>query len=188
MAAEPAGAGMGAEVRPEHRPADRPARRARTRAAACLLVALALAAPAGAAADGGGAADVHGVWVDHREGDKRKVAVWIEDCDGRLCGRIYWLKKPMSAGGHAKLDRHNPDAALRDRPLCGLRILTGFRHAADGTWNAGQIYNPNDGRTFSSTMALQSDGSLRIRGYVGFSLFGRTVEWVRPEEIPERCR
>jgi uncharacterized protein (DUF2147 family) len=151
-----------------------------------LLFAVAPAAPASGAAEPAGTDDVRGLWVDHREGDKRKVAVWIEECDGLLCGRIYWLKKPLY-GGHAKRDRHNPDAVLRDRPLCGLKILTGFRRVKESTWGAGHVYNPNDGRTFSSTMSLEHDGSLKIRGYVGFSLFGKTVEWVRPQDNLERC-
>ena len=154
--------------------------------AATLLLALALASSAHGATEGAVTDDVRGLWVDHREGDKRKVAVWIEDCDGLLCGRIYWQKKPLS-GGQPKLDRHNPDTALRDRPLCGLRILTGFRRTKEGTWSAGHIYNPNDGRTYSSTLQLEPDGSLRVRGYVGLPLFGKTVEWVRPQEALERC-
>lgn len=157
------------------------------RAAAALLIACALGSPVGAVAQGAGADDIRGLWVDHRDDGRRKVAVWIEDCDGALCGRIYWLQKPLSAGGQPKRDRRNPDAALRERPLCGLQILTGFRPAAQRAWTSGHIYNPNDGRTFSSTMSLQDDGSLRIRGYVGISLFGKTVEWVRPREPLERC-
>jgi uncharacterized protein (DUF2147 family) len=155
--------------------------------AATLLLALALASPVHGATERAVTDDVRGLWVDHREADKRKVAVWIEDCDGLLCGRIYWQKKPLLADGQPKHDRHNPDAALRERPLCGLRILTGFRRTKDGAWSAGHIYNPNDGRTYSSTLQLESDGSLRVRGYVGLSLFGKTVEWVRPQEAPERC-
>ncbi len=177
----------GAPARAVRSPAYRAAARMRAGAAALLLMALALASPAAGAAQGSDPEDVRGLWVDHRDGDKRKVAVWIEDCDGLLCGRIYWLKKPLSAGGAPKRDRHNPDAALRDRPLCGLRILTGFRRTKESTWGSGHIYNPNDGRTFSSTMSLQHDGSLRIRGYVGVSFFGKTVEWVRPQEPLERC-
>ena len=83
-----------------------------------------------------------------------------------ICGHIYWLRKPLS-GGRPKRDQHNPDARLRDRPLCGLRILSGFRRTGDGAWSAGQIYNPSDGRTFSSTMTLENDGGLRISGYLG---------------------
>jgi len=176
-----------AAVRAARSTVDRVALRARWRALVSLLFVFALAAPASGAAERAGTDDVRGLWVDNREGDKRKVAVWIEDCDGLLCGRIYWLKKPLSAGGNPKRDQHNPDTVLRDRPLCGLKILTGFRRVKESTWSAGHIYNPNDGRTFSSTMSLEHDGSLKIRGYVGFSLFGKTVEWVRPQETVERC-
>ena len=188
MEAEFARAGKPSAAVPAARsPVDRVALRMCGRALVSLLFAFALAAPANGASERAGTDDVHGLWVDHWDGDKRKVAVWIEDCDGLLCGRIYWLKKPLAAGGQPKRDQHNPDAALRDRPLCGLRILTGFRRSKESTWSAGHIYNPNDGRTFSSTMHLEHDGSLRVRGYVGFSLFGKTVEWVRPQETLERC-
>jgi uncharacterized protein (DUF2147 family) len=150
-----------------------------------LVAGLAL----GAAAEtvpAAGSGDVRGLWVDQRDPGKRKIGVWIEDCESQLCGRVFWLRKPLS-GGKPKRDVHNPDARLRERPLCGLRILTGFRRERDGVWNAGQVYNPNDGRTFSSTMTLEADGGLRIRGYVGTTLFGKTVEWVRPQDKLPAC-
>jgi uncharacterized protein (DUF2147 family) len=153
--------------------------------AAVLVAAFALLAQA-ASPEPAGSDDIRGLWVDHRDSDKYKVAVWIEDCDGLLCGRIYWMKKPQS-GGAPKRDQRNPDASLRDRPLCGLKILTGFRKAKEASWTSGHIYNPNDGRTFSSTIQLEQDGSLRIRGFVGVALFGKTVEWVRPPEPLPRC-
>ena len=146
-----------------------------------------MASPAWGAPARSGADDVHGLWVDHDESDQQKVAVWIEDCGSLLCGRIFWLKKPMTASGRPKRDRHNPDAALRDRPLCGLRILSGFRRAKENTWAEGQIYNPDDGRTYSSTMTLGSDGALEVRGYLGISLIGKTVAWVRPREQTRSC-
>lgn len=152
-----------------------------------VMAGLAMAAPLAAEPERAGTGDIRGLWIDHRDPQKRKVAVWIDDCDGLLCGHVYWLKKPLSASGRPKRDQHNPDARLRDRPLCGLRILSGFRRTAEGAWDSGQIYNPNDGRTFSSTMTLGSDGALRVSGYVGLSLFGKTVEWVRPQQKPGRC-
>lgn len=133
------------------------------------------------------ATDIRGLWVDNRDSDKHKVAVWIEECEGGvLCGRIYWLKKPTS-GGAQKRDQNNPEAALRDRPLCGLKIMTGFRPGEAPRWYRGYIYNPNDGRTFNSTIHIEEDGSLKVRGFVGVSLFGKTVEWVRPREPLSRC-
>ncbi len=151
-----------------------------------LTAGLAFPVPAVAETERVGGDDVRGLWIDHRDPQKRKVAVWIEDCDGLLCGHIYWMKKPL-ANGRPKRDHRNPEPRLRDRPLCGLRILSGFKRAGDGAWSAGQIYNPGDGRTFSSMMTLESDGGLRISGYIGLSLIGKTVEWVRPQEKPGRC-
>ena len=175
-----------AAIRAKGSPVNLAVLRAWARTAGWLLIGFARASPASGAPERAVTAEVRGLWVDHREGDKQKVAVWIEDCDGLLCGRIYWLKKPLS-GGQPKRDRNNPDIALRERPLCGLMILTGFRRAKENTWSAGHIYNPNDGRTFSSTMSLDEDGSLRIRGYVGLALFGKTVQWVRPRVQLEPC-
>ena len=128
--------------------------------------------------------DVRGPWV---EGGKRKVAVWIDDCNGLLCGRIYWLKKPLSASGSPKRDAKNPDPMLRNRLLCGLTILSDFRREQGDTWRTGQIYNPSDGRTFSGTLSLENNGVLKVRGYVGLSLFGKTVTWVRPTENIKSC-
>ncbi len=158
--------------------------RSLSRALISLLLALVLAAPAVGAPELITSGDIRGPWV---EGNKRSVAVWIEDCNGLLCGRIYWLKKKLSASGQPKRDPNNPDVAQRDRPLCGLTILNGFRRENGKTWSAGKIYNPSDGRTFNGTVSLENDGTLEIRGYVGISLFGKTVKWVRPQENLERC-
>ena len=155
----------------------------------CLIFALSLTSAVSPSAFAGSVADdIHGLWINNKEVDKQKFAVMVEDCGSKLCGRLYWLKKPLSASGLPKRDKHNPNEALRDRPLCGLQILTGFQYAGDNTWNAGEIYNPDDGLTFSSTMKLAPEGSLKIRGYVGISLFGKTVEWVRPTEEITRCK
>jgi len=148
---------------------------------------MALAAPAAGAPAPAANEDIHGLWIDHTVSEKQKVAVWIDDCGDRLCGRIYWLKKPLSASGEPKRDQHNPDAALRDRPLCGLTILSGFAPPVGHGSSAGQIYNPSDGGHYSSTLTLTKDGTLSIRGYVGIPLLGKTVEWVRPRQGLQRC-
>lgn len=158
------------------------------RALGLILSALVLASSAIAGPVPTATSDILGLWINHKESKSQTVAVWIDECDGGLCGHIYWLKKPLSANGQPKRDRHNPDAALRDRPRCGLKILSGFRQLNGKTWSDGQIYNPSDGQTYSGNLSLESDGSLSIRGFVGMPIFGKTVEWVRPRELPERCR
>ena len=131
---------------------------------------------------------IQGLWVDNKDPSRQKFAVMVEDCGSKVCGSLYWLKKPVSANGLPKRDKHNPNEALRDRPLCGLQILTGFQSTNDALWQDGEIYNPDDGLTFSSTMKLSPEGTLNIRGYVGISLFGKTLEWVRPTEEIIRCK
>lgn len=131
--------------------------------------------------------DIFGLWVDHGASEKRKVAVLIEDCNGQVCGRIVWMKKAQTSDGQPKRDAKNTDAALRERPLCGLQVLDGFRHVKENVWNSGQIYNPDDGQIYRSSIGLMEDGSLEIRAYIGIPLFGKTLQWVRPQEDLPRC-
>lgn len=69
---------------------------------------------------------------------------------------------------------------LRGRPVLGLAIARGLRREGDG-W-AGEILDPDDGRTYRCRLRLAPDGRrLEVRGYVGLPLFGRTQVWTRRE-------
>jgi len=127
---------------------------------------------------------IYGLWVESK---KQKVAVLIEDCEDKLCGHIYWLKKPLTHEGKHKRDPHNPDAALRQRPLCGMKVLSGFSQVEENKWSGGEVYSPKDGYTFKSNIKQTEDGSLKIRGYIGIPLFGKTTKWQRPEKDLQQC-
>lgn len=121
-----------------------------------------------------------GIWAT----DKAEAHVEIRRADDGYYGRIIWLKEPFfpkdDNGGMAaqpKVDRENPNPALRDRPIIGLKIMEGFRYAGDGRWRDGAIYDPENGQTYKCRLSLTRDGRLKVRGYVGVSLFGRTTEW-----------
>lgn len=118
-----------------------------------------------------------GVWVN----PKNTVAVRIFQCKDRFCGRIIWLKKPLNKAGQPKRDRYNPDEAQRNHPLCGLKILRGFKPAGDNRWDSGTIYNPSDGAVYHSVMRLKPNDTLEIRGYVGLPLFGKSITWKHPD-------
>ena len=83
----------------------------------------------------------------------------------------------------SRLDAENPDPALRSRPLRGLVIMTGFRYEGDGEWTGGRIYDPNSGNTYKGTIRVVDSITLKLRGYVGISLLGRTDTWTRRPEI-----
>jgi uncharacterized protein (DUF2147 family) len=129
--------------------------------------------------------DIFGLWL---ENENQNVAVWIEQCENQLCGYIYWLRKPLTRKGLPKRDKHNPDESLRQHPLCGLKLLSGFSLEEDNSWSDGEVYSPEDGYTFSSSIERTEEGTLHIRGYFGIPLFGKTVDWHRPEKDLQPCQ
>ena len=125
----------------------------------------------------GGANGVTGDWV----GPTQSV-IRVETCGTAVCARI--VKLPPHPP--ATVDLHNPDAALRGRPLCGVEIGTGFREEVPGELTGGQLYDPTSGKTYKGTMTVEGD-KLKLRGYVGVKLFGRSETWTRIGAV-EACR
>jgi uncharacterized protein (DUF2147 family) len=67
--------------------------------------------------------------------------------------------------GGKPVDANNPDPALRNRPIEGIILLSGFKESGD-EWE-GQIYDPRAGKTYRSTLKKQPDGTLRVKGCLG---------------------
>jgi uncharacterized protein (DUF2147 family) len=65
---------------------------------------------------------------------------------------------------------------LRDRPILGLNLVSGYQFE-DGTWQ-GKIYDPESGKVYSSRMKVGRKGNLEMRGYIGIPMFGRTATFV----------
>jgi uncharacterized protein (DUF2147 family) len=103
----------------------------------------------------------NGVWML----DSGKVTVRITPCGDSLCGAIVGLAKPLNKRGQPKVDKKNPNEALRNRPLIGLTILANMKPAGENRWK-GTIYNADDGRTYSSYMNL-SGSNMKVKGCVG---------------------
>lgn len=94
-----------------------------------------------------------------------KVTVRVSDCGPGICGTIVGLKEPISKiDGKPKVDRENPNPSLRKRPLVGLAILIGMKPAGSNTWQ-GAIYNPDDGKTYKTTVKLVGN-TMKVRGCV----------------------
>lgn len=142
------------------------------------LVLLSVAAPlrADPAAD-----RVLGLWWT----EKADAQVRIERVGDRYQGAIVWLREPEypaddAMAGRPKVDRENPLAASRGMPIIGLRIVQGFRYA-DDEWRDGTIYDPENGKTYRCRMWFDG-ATLRVRGYIGISLFGRSTSWTKVVE------
>ena len=106
--------------------------------------------------------------------------VEIYPCEEAYCGKITWLKEPDNPDGSTRRDIENPDPELRDRPVQGLQILEDLEYEGEGTYEDGEIYDPESGKTYSCLMRLSDDGStLEIRGFIGISFIGRSEAWTR---------
>ncbi len=114
---------------------------------------------------------------------KNKIAkIKIYKKRGKYHGKIVWLLQPKYKNGKKKIDRHNPDPKKRKRPLIGLVILKNLEYDGDYEWEDGEIYDPNNGKSYSCEVSLEDNGDkLKVRGYIGISLIGRTQIWTKAE-------
>ena len=151
--------------------------------ATVLFLALTLPAATAVAADGEG---ILGLWNTQPE-EYGYARVEVTKQDDRYHGQIVWLSEPDfppddegGMGGKTKIDRENPEPDMRDRPIVGLRLLENFKYAGKTLWKGGTIYDPANGKTYKCNIKLQDDGTLKVRGYIGVPLLGRTAIWSRP--------
>ncbi|MAL79577.1 MAG: hypothetical protein CMN55_10780 [Sneathiella sp.] len=126
-------------------------------------------------ADPAAAADATGIWAT-KDGNSH---VKIAPCNDKLCGEIIWLKEPLTPEGKPKTDQHNSDETLRSRPIIGLQMLSGFVKDGESEWDDGEIYNPEDGKTYSAKMELVKPDALEVKGCV--LMFCQTQDWTRVE-------
>jgi uncharacterized protein (DUF2147 family) len=122
------------------------------------------------------AGDPTGTWLT--EGGKSQVR--LANCGEALCGRIQWLKEPSDpATGKPKRDVRNPDPGKRDRPIVGVDILMGMRPDQTPNQWAGDIYNPEDGKTYRAHLTLQDARTLQVKGCVLGGLICKSQAWSR---------
>ncbi len=121
---------------------------------------------------------VIGTWLTQDKDAKVKIF----KKHNKFYGKLVWFKEP-NRRGKPKMDDNNPDKSKRKRKLMGLVILYNFVYDEDYVWEDGDIYDPKTGKTYSCKMTLSKDkNTLEVRGYIGFSLFGRTSVWHRVKD------
>lgn len=119
-----------------------------------------------------------GLWLTE---NKRSV-IEIKNCAEGLCGHIHWIIE-----GGMQFDEHNEDPAMANQPMCGLKILWGFKQQDNSNWIDGKIYKADEGDLYNATLQLLPKGNLMVRGYVGMPLFGKSQTWepVDKADYPE---
>lgn len=153
-----------------------------------ILVAVVIVVFAALSALAGDADAIIGVWATDPEGEGGQAHIEISAVGDQYSGKIVWLDEPLYTAddedgevGEPKVDKNNPDPALRSRPIMGLELMRGFTYDGKGTWKKGTIYDPDNGKTYKSKVRLGDNGVLNVRGYIGISMIGRTSHWTRVE-------
>lgn len=145
------------------------------------MLALAMV-PGRSRADSGLAAI--GLWSDPIKG-------WVVEtrpCDSGVCGFLVAFRASPVAGQDSR-DLRNPDPAERGRPLCGLKLLGGFKPSGvPNQWTGGWVYDPQSGTRYTGEARLIDTNTFSLRAYTLVPMFGRTITLFRWADATDRCQ
>ena len=115
-----------------------------------------------------------GEWETYSDKTQKKIAVIeIYQTDD-----IYFAKITEYLGKNKNEICENCTGDKKDQPLVGLVVIENLKK--DGKeFNGGSILNPESGELYKCYLELIHDDKLKVRGFLGFSIFGRTQYWYR---------
>ena len=121
-----------------------------------------------------------GSWqtVDDKTGRiKSIVKTWEKN--GKLYGKITKLFRLPDEDPEPVCDKCKGDK--KDKPILGMTILWNLSENKE-IWSGGKILDPENGKTYKCKIKVIDNGKkLEVRGFIGFSLLGRTQYWERVE-------
>jgi uncharacterized protein (DUF2147 family) len=113
------------------------------------------------------------------ETKKPKSVISIYEENGKLFGKIEKLFLEPNEKPDPICDKC--EGALKNQPILGMVIMRDLKKD-DDEWTGGTILDPKNGKTYKCKIAVEDGGKkLKVRGFIGLSLIGRTQRWVRAE-------
>ena len=121
-----------------------------------------------------------GVWTTIDDAThKPKSVVEISEQNGELTGKV---KEVLQSDQGPNPICKECDGERKNQPITGMKFVWGMKKDGD-TWSGGKILDPKNGKVYGCKMHLIEDGKkLEVRGFIGFSLLGRTQVWERQGE------
>lgn len=120
---------------------------------------------------------VVGKWktIDDETGQPKSIVEIFQDGD-QIKGRVAQLINPTEPDPKCK----DCPGDKKDKPVTGLEIMWGLKESDKGEWSGGEILDPKKGKTYKCRLRLKDEGQkLEVRGFIGFSLLGRSQTWTR---------
>lgn len=120
---------------------------------------------------------IFGKWHSFNdETQEIESVIEVYEKDGKAFAKIIEIKNPDRKTAVCDMCK----GSNKDKPILGMEILSGLQ-MNDDEWSGGKILDPKNGKEYKCYIKLVEDNKLKIRGYIGFSLLGRTAYWQRAE-------
>lgn len=116
-----------------------------------------------------------GLWktVDDKTGQPKSL-VRIYEQNGKLFGKV---EKTLRPDAKKTCDKC-PDER-KNQPMVGLVVIRNLEKHGD-EYSGGDIVDPDNGKLYKCKIAVEQGGKkLNVRGFIGFSLIGRSQSWTR---------
>lgn len=121
------------------------------------------------------AQSIFGKWYSYdEETNKSESIIEVYQKDGKAYAKVVEilnLENKNKLCKACKGDRKN-------KPILGMNILSGLKKKGE-EWSGGKILDPKNGKEYKCFIKLEDVNTLKLRGYIGFSLLGRTTYWKR---------
>ena len=123
------------------------------------------------------AQEVYGKWktIDDITGEAKSI-VEIYKKNGKAYGKVVEILNPEKRNDKCI----NCTGADKNKPILGMEILKDLKKNGS-EYSGGTITDPNTGKIYKALMELENPNKLKVRGYIGFSLMGRSQYWERFE-------
>jgi uncharacterized protein (DUF2147 family) len=122
--------------------------------------------------------EVLGKWktIDDETGKAKSIVEIFKATDGKIYAKVVKILTP----GEENKKCTACSGANKDKPIVGMLIINGL--TKDGAeWSGGTILDPNNGKKYKCYITLDTKDKLKVRGYIGISLVGRTQYWYKVE-------
>ncbi|WP_299048714.1 DUF2147 domain-containing protein [uncultured Polaribacter sp.] len=118
---------------------------------------------------------IFGKWLSTND-DTGEIDSVIEmyEKDGKAYAKVIEIKDPNRQTAICE----KCEGTNKNKPILGLEILTGLEKD-DDEWSGGEILDPRNGNVYKCYIKLVKPNKLKLRGFIGFSLLGKTKYWTR---------
>ena len=113
-----------------------------------------------------------GTWYNEEKDSKLQ---FFKNGEKLFC-KVIWVDPKANL---PTTDTHNPDAKLAKQPIIGMVFAKNFKYSGDNIWEGGTVYDPKNGKTYSGKITVVNQNKIDLRGFIGFSLIGRTSHFTR---------